>query len=295
MLNQPKILVCTDFSEASDKALKLADRLAKKTTGEVHLLHVAEIQYYLNWGAFRLRPQEMSKKFTELVFVDLMERMQEQVKRCGALAKSMVVFESNATRSIQHVVSELHIDLIVMGDRGATGIEQFFLGSLSRKVAASSNVPVLIAKNDDPIENIAALVNNDEDMPKIIDWGQEFSLLSSAQLWVISLYQNFPNLYHVEALEYSRPVMSALDENAETNMALIRTYIERCLSDKATKIKVMLTNEKNLADHLLEVVQDEDIQLVVLKRSRKSVMDKYILGSVSGRVLERFKGNILII
>ena len=42
--------------------------------------------------------------------------------------------------------TELCIDLVVVGSRGLSGIEEFFLGSVSGKVAERSPIPVLIVK-----------------------------------------------------------------------------------------------------------------------------------------------------
>ena len=49
---------------------------------------------------------------------------------------------------IKDACTEYEIDLIVMGSHGASGIKEMFVGSNAEKVVRTSNIPVLVIKNE---------------------------------------------------------------------------------------------------------------------------------------------------
>jgi len=49
---------------------------------------------------------------------------------------------------IKDACKELDIDMIVMGSHGATGIKEMFVGSNAEKVVRTSEIPVLVIKNE---------------------------------------------------------------------------------------------------------------------------------------------------
>lgn len=294
MIAYPRILVCTDFSPSSDRALKMGAKLARSTTGELMILHVAELGFYLSTSVARILPQDVDKKFTELIHVDLMEQMKAQLKRCEADGRSMVVFESNASRGINKIIDTEKIDLVVMGDKGATGLQNFLLGSLARKTAASAEVPVLIVKRDTEIRKIAALVSDGEEMKKTITLTEEIGRQCGAEICVFSLVSGIPSSYAVYAQEYSSEFVSILERENKKLMGDLRQKIEQTLSSEAAKVVVSEVPPGDIPSQLVTLADEEKVDLVVLNKHHKSWMEKFILGSVSARVLEIFQGNILI-
>lgn len=294
MFTRPKILVCSDFSPSSDRALKVASDLAKKTSGELILLHVAEIGFYLNSTSRSVSPGEVDKNFKELVHVDLMEKLDEQKARCHSSAKTMVVIDSNASRGINNVIDESQIDLVVLGDKGASGLENFLLGSLARKTAAAVAIPALIVKSESTIQNIAALVNGYEEFKEVIKKVQGLSKSLGSRLSVVSLVPAFLLPYSGNVLEYSSAVINALEVESHKHASDVKNKIQESLGNDPTQIIVKTTN-KDVAHGLAEVLQSENIDLAVIKKHHKSWLEKHILGSVSARFLELYRGNVLVI
>ena len=60
-----------------------------------------------------------------------------------ALKKTNISFEQ-----INAASTDLGADLIVMGSHGASGIKEMFVGSNAEKVVRTSEVPVLVIKNE---------------------------------------------------------------------------------------------------------------------------------------------------
>jgi nucleotide-binding universal stress UspA family protein len=141
-----RILVPTDFSDHAENALRTAAIIAKKTNSEILILHMLEIPSQMNdaiTGAAGI-PEIMFfiKKANEI----LEEATKKEFLKDIPITKH-VKFEK-ASEGILSFLKKYEIDLIVMGSKGISGIEEILIGSNTEKVVRQSDVPVLVVKND---------------------------------------------------------------------------------------------------------------------------------------------------
>ncbi|MFP5387601.1 MAG: universal stress protein, partial [Bacteriovoracia bacterium] len=184
MFSQPKILVCTDFSEGSDKALRAAKDLAHRTKGEVHLLHVAEISFYLNVCGYL---PELNEQFLNTITDDVVKMMHEQAFRCGVAADVKVVVKNDVLSGVLEDLKELKADIVVIGSKGTSPELNFYLGSNARKICSASPVPVLVVNDETSIERVAALVDADNDAEEVLRKAIDVNQMYDSRLTVISL------------------------------------------------------------------------------------------------------------
>jgi nucleotide-binding universal stress UspA family protein len=140
-----KILVPTDFSPQAEFALKVAANLAKEHKGEIYLLHLLEMPLHLaNTGSSEHLPES-------LFFIKLAEKNFKEIASRPYL-KDVIVHQEVAYEEIyegiQAAVKNNNIDLVVMGSHGASGFKEMFIGSNTEKVVRTSNIPVLVIKNE---------------------------------------------------------------------------------------------------------------------------------------------------
>jgi len=141
-----KILVPTDFSEQAENALKVAAMLAKKHDAEIYLLHMLEIpMQHIDPGSVQSDVPEAlffmqlaHKKFENLMASDYLEGI-----TIHETVKADITFNE-----IKDASKEFDIDLIIMGSHGATGLKEMFVGSNAEKVVRTSDIPVLVIKNE---------------------------------------------------------------------------------------------------------------------------------------------------
>lgn len=139
-----KILVPTDASEYSRRALKMALELARSVQAEVVLLHVSYTpQAY--WG------YTISYGITVT---------QEQLDQNGELALDATLNGIDSEQVVIHkrvesghpvtiIVDQIkkeNIDLVIMGSHGYGAIAGSVLGSVSQRVLQRASCPVLIIK-----------------------------------------------------------------------------------------------------------------------------------------------------
>jgi nucleotide-binding universal stress UspA family protein len=148
-LQLKRILVPTDFSESSERALKYAVRLGAPFKAEVVLLHVFHLKEYL--GLLSQREDIDSAIANQVLDASksgAMEKLEDLVRRVDG--KDVVVlpilligvpFEEIVRYAVEH-----EIDLIVMPTHGRTGLAHFLLGSTAERVISHSDCPVVVIR-----------------------------------------------------------------------------------------------------------------------------------------------------
>jgi nucleotide-binding universal stress UspA family protein len=147
-----KIIVPIDGSEHSDRAMCYALDLAEKYSAEVKLLSVAQPvvamgQVYLTQPMMSPTSTTLYVKEIEVAHEKMLEealKKAEETKPTIKLSKHLV--NGRPADTIVEIASKENFDLIVMGSRGTGGIKEFFLGSVSDRVADQASCPVLLVK-----------------------------------------------------------------------------------------------------------------------------------------------------
>src|SRR5688572_3970086 len=135
------ILVATDFSDASRKALRYAGAVAKNSGAELHVVHVSEIDYAIPGPA---RPG--SDPFTS--DTEEARALKEQVVADIGQPISPI-FHGRVGRAYDQIcrcARELRAGLVIMATHGRSGLRRFALGSNAERVVQHSSSPVLIVR-----------------------------------------------------------------------------------------------------------------------------------------------------
>ena len=136
-----KILVPTDFSACSERALAYATELADKLDAKVHVLSVVGIPSY---GMPEIGVGITATMIDEMV-ADT-QRGVDQLARDKPRIAQTLVRAGDARDVILQTVEELGVDLIVMGTHGRRGISRALLGSVTEMIVRTSPVPVLTVR-----------------------------------------------------------------------------------------------------------------------------------------------------
>lgn len=139
------ILVPTDGSKLSEKAVKRAVGVAKQIKARVTALHVIPKFHTFTYQAEML---ELTAKEYEASSVERAEQYLGFAERAAATAgvscEAVHVFSDQPYREIIKTARGKRCDLILMASHGRRGIEGFLLGSETQKVLTHSRVPVLV-------------------------------------------------------------------------------------------------------------------------------------------------------
>lgn len=152
-----RILVATDGSPYSEKALEHADQLAGALGAKLTVLNVAVEIGQLPSGLGRAWMLTDTKKVQEQIdtYIEQLKARGQQIlddsrQRCKSENVTTVLREGRhrlTSEVIREVADETKVDLIVMGTHGYTGLRKFLLGSVASEVAHKATQPVLLVRN----------------------------------------------------------------------------------------------------------------------------------------------------
>jgi nucleotide-binding universal stress UspA family protein len=141
-----RILVPTDGSEITMKAVRTAAGLAKSFGATLYAISIKEPFPYSAISEMQPTPPQE--------FYDAQERIAaNRVADVGKVAQELAVpFEAHTVEAlhpweaiIDHAKSK-GVDLIVMASHGRRGVSALLLGSETQKVLTHSGVPVLVVR-----------------------------------------------------------------------------------------------------------------------------------------------------
>jgi universal stress protein A len=142
------ILVPTDFSAYAEQALDYAIALAKPLQARVTLLHAISAVFW-GTGDVAMAPPPAYFDALEAEAQQQIEQACTRVREAGLLGETMVVYGVPFERIIL-AARDHHIDLIVMGTHGRTGLLHVLLGSVAERVVRLAPCPVLVTRNPTP-------------------------------------------------------------------------------------------------------------------------------------------------
>lgn len=137
------IVIATDGSEDTQRAISYGIEISKLTGAIVYALHVVDTRSTIseNWT------------IDKNLFYDMMrsdgEKILSKIKKIGedsGIEIKGVLLEGDPSNEIINFAENNKMSLIVMGTLGKTGLDKFLLGSVAEKVVRRSKVPVMVVR-----------------------------------------------------------------------------------------------------------------------------------------------------
>jgi nucleotide-binding universal stress UspA family protein len=139
--NYSRILVPTDFSEMSSRALNWAVRYANFLRADLHLIHVVDLRAYSDLITMYSLTETEIPNSCELNVDPTLNNMLQGKELIGkTFVKSL--FGDPVAEIISYSEKE-NCAFIVMGTHGRKGVERILLGSITAGVISRSKIPVI--------------------------------------------------------------------------------------------------------------------------------------------------------
>lgn len=288
-----RIVVATDFSVFSERAVQRAAHIAKQHDADLHVLHV-------------VRPLDLypSLTLTRDEFghydEDLQEAERTRVERIAAtLTAQFGIRVHPATRlgrahaEVAAYLQEVSADLVVAGSRGESTLMDLVLGSTASRLLRVAKCPVLIVKKlaEDPYRKVLAAV--------------DFSPVSAALVgYALSLAHGAP----VEALHVLGSEVEERLRKAKFVRVDIADWLGRQRAEAETQLEALLSSIGNGGAvrrlvhpgfppaAICQYIEAGSVDLVVLGRhGYGGGLQDWLLGSVSKDVAHVASCDVLVV
>lgn len=193
-----KILVPFDFSAYSEYALEFALEYALNTKGQIKLLHVIEHHTYGGISAAGEMPALGS--FEGEYITGLVKDSKDRLHKLVVSDKMKGVnidFEVKIGTAFHNIISEItdyEADLIIMGTKGCSGLEEFFIGSNAEKVVRFAKCPVITIPDETDfniIKHIGFAINFEDEQKHVVALLKSYQKIFNAKLhlvWINTLH-----------------------------------------------------------------------------------------------------------
>jgi nucleotide-binding universal stress UspA family protein len=257
------ILLATDFSPASGRALEYAASLARRYGSAIYLTHIISVDGY------PLMAPELAAFSLQKMHVDAEKNFRELLKSglLIALPYKAVIQEGNLWPSLEELIKKYEIDLLVVGTHGAGTVRKVLIGSGAEEIFRRAAVPVLTVGPSTAIDPLYEVEF------KNILFATDFGKTAEREAqYALSLAQEHCSrlkfvhvLPHPEA--YGESVLALEKQNS---MAQLRE-----LAPAETELRCKLDFEVSVGepvDQILRIAKEAKVDLIVMgAKARKSL------------------------
>jgi len=255
------ILVPTDFSSHANNALQVAAQLAKTHNSEIYLLHMLELPMTqidvmsthsdLPEAMFFMKLAQ--KRFRELTSKPYLK---------GLTLHEVVKFHQ-AFEGIIDTCHEHNIDMIVMGSHGSSGFKELFIGSNTEKVVRTSDIPVLVIKNEHKVFDV-------KDFIFASDFSSECKIPFQKAM---TFAKHFNAKIHLVMIITAHKLLTT-----ETAKARINEFIKDFTLKKFT---LNIYNDSTIEKGILNFAKQLDADLIGMSTHGRKGISHFLNGSIS--------------
>jgi nucleotide-binding universal stress UspA family protein len=139
-----RILVPTDGSDLSDKAIAAAIDLARTLKASVIGMTTLEPYSYSNLSEYRPETLDDYEARMDQAGAERLGRIADAAARAGVSVETVSVKSFSPYEAIIDTAKDKKCDLIVMASHGRRGLNAVLLGSETQKVLTHSSIPVMV-------------------------------------------------------------------------------------------------------------------------------------------------------
>jgi nucleotide-binding universal stress UspA family protein len=296
MLRPRRILVATDLSEAADDALRQAHEWALAAHATLEVCHIVANPMRSN----PLFPQRGAGQTGELD--DLMRRAQTEVgvrvatiTGREASAVTLLVDDGVPYARVVQLAEERHVDVLVVGSHGYTGLRQALLGSVADKIVRYAHCAVLVARPSKAKTGavVAASDFSDPAYPAL-DAGAEEAKRRGGKLTMMHCLEGETAIVD--------PMGGIMGVGVATRAPEVTTQLKKVARDKLheafTAFAVQgesLVVEGNAARAIVHAAETHQADLVCVGTHGRTGLRRLLLGSTAELVVKAAPCSVLVV
>lgn len=222
----------------------------------------------------------------------ILDYAETYLKEMGLNVAQKIKICGEAVDTILDLVDSGKYDFVVLGSHGKKGIQKW-LGSVSQEVASSANISSYISKNINNRKKVLFAVDNSELSAKVVLNSLNFLNLEDKEIYLATVYE-IPDYLFLEGNVDSTWILEIEKKQEQASRLLLNSF-EKSFIEKSFEVKDKLIFRGVPSQEIINFSNKEDIDLVVTGIRTRKHLSKFLLGSVSKRILENVKSDVLIV
>lgn len=282
-----KILFCTDGSKISFNALKNIAYWIKQATIDT----ICVIDWNILPAEITIDEENFSFSCANVADT-ILDYAEEEIKNLGLQLGNRIKNCGSAIESILEQSEKEKYDLILMGSHGKKGIQKW-LGSVSQEIINSSKISDYIAKKENNKKKVLFTTDGTECSLSVI--GEIISDIELSDKEVhICMVNEDPNLLFLEGTLDTNWLLDIQKQQYVYASNAIES-IKKIIESRGIEVNQSTILTGIPAQEIINYAKNNEIDLIILGSRNKSKIDRFLMGSVSKRILENVVSDIWLV
>lgn len=255
-----KILCPVDFTGTSLNGLTYAFETAKRFGSELVLFHSVHVPVTNTENSALPEDLYDTEEKAREKLEQICEKMQPE-NHDRKINYYFVVKPGLAEDEILNIVGEMHIDMVIMGTKGARGIDKVF-STVSADIAAKAPCPVLIVPENfsyRPVKNIVYATDIHGDEETVVKYVVSFAKSTGAHIYFLNIQK---------------------DEGLNTGTLI--NYGTRMLDQPEYKdMSFHVIENRNVIEGINAFAEEKQAEMIVMAAKDKSLLQRLFTKSVT--------------
>ena len=268
--NDRAIIVPVDFSQTSLNALMHAADHAERFNNDIVMVHVLEESYLASLFGGNSSKNELIRTGIEMKFNELKSTV---LAKHPLVKIDTLIYEGKVYKAIVEISEKMGCDSIIMGTKGAEGIEQI-IGSTSARVMSYANVPVIIV-NEFPkkgrYEKLVLPIDLTKESKQKVTWAIHIAKKYNAEVHIISEIED--------------------DEFLQNKIHATIYQVKNILEQNGVKAVIFELDEERFPGHLgvdtLKYADEIEADLILIMTHQEKGFSEFIFGSEAQQIINR--------
>jgi nucleotide-binding universal stress UspA family protein len=286
-----RILVPLDGSELSERVLRHAEILAKRSNAAVILLRVVPFSWPNEFIHVREMGDKLDKEASDYLFA-ISAKLGEK-----GIEGECCVQEGGIPEVICDFAREREVDLIAMSTHGRGGLKRWALGSVTDKVIQTSSVPVLLCRITEErvasssYKNVLIPVDASPFSENIFPQARSLIELFNARVWFLYVI----DAHLIESFAVLKQDMIKREKMLMDNIRSYFSDLEKRLKEvQATNYEIVIENG-DPAGTICDFAKENAMDLIAMSTHGRSGVARWALGSVTDKVVQYSSKPVLLI
>lgn len=266
------ILIPTDFSKTGALAIEHACFMARLFKANVFLLHVIEINE-VAYDVYNPGLPMPDYKAIEKIALKKLSDMAVSLKKEYNVKATIICSQGRTSDEIVTAVTSNDVDLVIMGTHGASGFDEFFIGSNAHKTITVCPCPVITVQSDAKkigFTDIVLPIDNELHSRQKVEY-------------VVTLAKKYGARIHVLGL------IDQKDAEVLNKFKIKIESVETAIKKAGVAYEVKIIKGDNLAEAAMKYSKKVKANLVVILTGQESKTTGMFLGAFAKQIVNHSK------
>lgn len=267
-----QIIVPVDFSGESMNAIELALMISAKTKFNIQMVYV--MKQSTDYPHVTL---EEEQRFARSKFKELQVKYEHQLGSGTDL--SYIIKKGKIYEEVVDQAEAFDESLIVVSTHGASGFEEFFIGSNAFRIITASERPVIAIRHGvtpKSFYNILLPVDFTSETRQKVPYTAELASIFGAKVHILA-------------------VSSGNDEELIQRLKSWAVQVSEYLDENGVESVTVMHHGDNISDTIIDYAKKEKIDLISIMTEQRSSITNFVLGNNAQQMLSKSPVPVLCI